>query len=677
MPGGHRYVRPVSTTRGPLRVVVAVPSYVPVPGPPRSRTRRLAGDRVWLAYSRRRGERWSAPELADAVPVGEVWDWIDAHTHAKAQTWVVSYNCGDFLTAARFWDETERGRYQVWTPGVKGCHPDGSAAPEKRAWVGAHVLSGVPDILTARRGPARLTFVGLRNYASSPLTDLAKWAEIDLPAGEPAPDRSGPGQLGPELTRRICLATFTRLVSEWVAGDMGPWRHTAAQLVLSLWKRRFYSVPVCRHTHAETAALEAQALHGGRASVWWWGDAGTPQLFPTWEAPAPRPSRYGALPGPVDRWDVTSMYPTILRDELFPVRQIRYYPTLSVDRLAALCDHRGVIAEVVARVGCPEYPMKAPHRITYRWEGARGGPARRRVEMAPRVIYPVGPVTLTLAAPELRRLIAEGAVREVRGVAVYDLGRPFRGLMGYLLREREAAKLRGDAFLSTLMKTWANAFGGKFAQQSVKWLPRPEVVPPIRWGQWTDIDGDSGAVSTWRALAGLAHVREVGQHGAKLLAAVYAYLTSYGRCRMRELREALPRGTVLSQDTDGLWTVGAATTVLTKATTQAPPGPGSLRHVGQVESARWFTPKHYWTDGRWTLAGVADGFTVEDRDHVRAVVRTNPIRGVPTGPPSILSELVQTVRLDLIGPSEFIGPDGWTVPPAVVCGRVVTADRVT
>lgn len=674
---GHRYVRPVSTTRGPLRVVVAVPSYLPLPGPTKSSRRDLVGHRCWLAYSRRRGLDWSPPELADAVPVEEVWPWIDRHTHGKARTWVLSWNLGDMLTATGFWDAVEKARYHLWTPSGQECHPDGTKANSRRPWVGVNVMSGVPDMLSARGPVGSLAMVGMRNYVASPLTELAKWAEIDIPAGELGPDRSGPAQLGPELTRRICLETFRRLVSEWIAGDMGPWRWTAAQLVLSLWRRRFYRTKICRHNDADAARIEAGALHGGRASVWWWGDAGTPQWAPTWSAPAPRPSRYGSLPGPVDRWDVTSMYPTILRDELFPVRLIRTYGSMSVDRLAALCEHRGVLAQVHARVTRPEYPIKAPHRVVYRWHGERGERKRAGVSMAPRVLYPLGPLTLTLAGPELLRLAREGAIDHVDAVAIYDLGRPFGDLMKYLLREREAAKLRGDAFVATLCKTWSNAFGGKFAQQSQRWVPRPDVVPPIRWGQWTDVDGDTGHTSVWRAIAGLAHQRELGQHGAQLLAAVYAYLTSYGRCRMRDVRDAVPKGGVLSQDTDGLWTTGDATAALRADTSRVRPGPGSLRHVATVSAARWYTPKHYWTDGTWTLAGIADGFEVEDRDHVRSIVRANPIRGVPTAPPSILTEMIQTVRLDRIGPSEFVGRDGWSVPPAIVCGQVTTSDKLS
>jgi len=670
---GHRYVRAVRTTRGPVRVVVAIPSYLVADAPKGKRTRCLVGHRVWLAYSRRRGSAWSAPELADAVPVERVWDWIDAHSYAKGRTWVVSYNCADFLTAAGFWPLVDAGRYQVWTPGVQECHPDASGAPKVRTWVGAHVFAGVPDILTARRGLVGLTFVGLRNYAASPLPELAKWTGIDIPTDQVAPDRSGPGQLGPELTRRICLETFRQLVSEWIAGDMGPWRHTAAQLVLSLWRRRFYPVRVCRHQDAEAARIEASALHGGRASVWWWGDAGTPPLFPAWDCPAPKPSPFGALPGPVDRWDVSSMYPSILRDELFPVRLLRVYGSLSVERLEGLCHHRGVLATVRAVVTRPEYPLKAPHRVTYKWPGYGPRQKVRRIEMSPRVLYPVGECTLTLAGPELLRLIREGSVREVHAVAVYDLGRPFRELMTYLLREREAAQARGDLFIATLMKTWANSFGGKFAQQAVRWVPKPDVVPPMRWGSWTDHDAVTNTATTWRALAGLAHVRELGQHGEKLLAAVHAYLTSYGRDRMRVLREGLPAAGVLSQDTDGLWTVGTASAALTTATRGQSRAAGVLRHIGQWECARWFTPKHYWVDGQWTLSGIADGWTIEDREHVRATVRANPIRGVPDGPPTVITELVRTVRLSGIGPSEFIGPDGWTVPPRIVSGKVQPA----
>lgn len=667
---GHRYVKPAHRTGGPVQVIVAVPTVTTFAGHKAGRTRMVRGDACHVAYTRRRGPNWSTPELADGLTAPELWDFVDGRLYDRSRLWIVAPSAGDLLTLMGFWDRCEDGRYQV----VQDADARGERTDKRtgklKPWFGRLVLRGRPDIVSARKDRCGLTAVSLSNYTSADLGQLAEW--VGVPTGGPDSYlyRVGLSHFSSIDARNIVLKTFQRLVSEWVVGDCGPWRETVGQLVISLWRKRFYHTKVCRHEDSDAAAIETAGLHGGRASVWYFGDVGRGSSVVRGLNKGDASQWSECRNGRVHHLDVSSMYPALLRDEFYPTRLLSVRTGLSVENLIALCEHRGVIATVKARVRRPEYPYHSPVRVAYRWPDG-GRPIKKRShETTGRVVYPVGDCTLTLAGPELLKLASEDGIVSVGRANVYDVGRPFRELCDYLLGRRADARLMNDRFIEGWCKELNNSFAGKFAQRGVSWNPVDVGGIGPRWGEWKLADLDTGRVRWFRSLAGLTTEREVGQPGAKLLAGVFGYLTAYGRVLMRTIRERMPERSCLSQDTDGLWCTDDGLTSLSAIIGSGQPVPGTLRLVGSYDHVRFWTPKHYVYDGTWVLSGFSDGFKIMEGNIICSTTVTNPIRGVPSLPPSVIAETTSRVSLRSIGPSDFVGPDGWACECKVEGGSV-------
>jgi hypothetical protein len=146
----------------------------------------------------------------------------------------------------------------------------------------------------------------------------------------------------------------------------------------------------------------------------------------------------------------------------------------------------------------------------------------------------------------------------------------------------------------------------------------------------------------------------------------FAYLAAYGRMMMRSIREQLPDRTCVSQDTDGLWVLESGVSALHDLLGGGMGLPGELRRVAICRNARWYTPKHYYTDGEWTLAGFHapvisdDGLTVEDT--LTSSLWSGGLKGSP-------SEIMTHVRRSAMPQDVCDGvaqPDGWVTPRRII-----------
>jgi hypothetical protein len=171
-----------------------------------------------------------------------------------------------------------------------------------------------------------------------------------------------------------------------------------------------------------------------------------------------------------------------------------------------------------------------------------------------------------------------------------------------------------------------------------------------------------GTSENYWTVAGVCYRDVEVASGGKLLAALYCYLTSYGRVQMARYRESLYPELPYAQCTDGIWVGDKALSTLKRQCLSADRTPGTLRMVSSHNFARWFTPNHYYVDGRWVLSGYRQGYIVESAETVLETRDINHIRSCPYKAPS---ELVRrSLRRHMAGLSAGvrIGPDGWLVP---------------
>lgn len=485
--------------------------------------------------------------------------------------------------------------------------------------------------------------VSVSNWADLSITEVARSVQYPLPVtaresdlwesnGWPAYDQA-----------HLIMRYMQRIINWWITNQCGSWKDTPGAAAWSSFLRRGGESGIIRHTDEEVLHLEDRAVFGGRAAVWCFRNVGNTERWSEL-SDAPPPTRVGFdLPGPVHRYDVRAMYPTLLRDCRYPVRLLRREGRTTIGRLRELCRTNCCVAAVRIRSDRRELPRK----------------------VAGESEYPTGQYDTVLTTPELLTAIRLNEVQAVWEIAIYSAGTPFRGWAEWILGLRDRQKIGGNPAGELLVKTLANSFGGRLGRRKVGWTDAPNYIPRAVWGQWSYACGETGQFRMFRSLCN--HVQEMEREDCRpgTLGACFAHLTAYGRNMMAMVRSSLPWRSVLWQDTDGIVITDEARPILEASDYYHPNQWGRLRHERTFHNMRFFTPKHYWADGAWVLAGVRDGFEVKDghlADHMNTL---NPVRQAIDPGEGAIYRIVQRMDISAIDPGCEVGADGWSIAPHV------------
>lgn len=606
-------------------------------------SRWLKGEAVWATISRRRNNEWTKEKEPERWDCLAFWEWIAALSHSRTRVWVIANRADEFLTLSRFWEACENGIVGLMErPDTIRTNPKKQKGKEL-PWVGAFVMGQRVTIVEGVGHAGRFMVCSTANWLMADSLAICEATGVEVPA--PVGFKES-GSRPPVPAKLECIAWhrwMKNTVKSYIHRGLGNWQPTAAAMAVSIWAATDGKGASKRHHNTYARQLEAGALHGGRADVWFYGHVG-PYLPPRDERKAyPDQSPFPSIYGPAEKFDVVAMYPSLLMTKTFPRQLGGFWERPKLNQLAAWCRHECAIASVRLRTSKPEYPRK-------RATGTN---------------FPVGEFTTTLAGPELELAIEEGAVIEVFAGARYIPGEPFEKWGKAVLDWRAEEKANGNISGTWFAKQVGNSFAGKFAQRSKMWIDRRSYAAPFEWGEWQVVNAKTGKIRRFRAVAGRSRELVEMLPGRRLPAAVFAYLTAYGRVQMRKYREACDARRILYQCTDSLLYLRGQEMAQIPPSWNVGTAPGQLRPEGQIESLRLFDPNHWFGDGSWTLAGVPAGWWSDGRSVIRSVHRVNPATcGSATRPESI-GEIVRDAPLCRIPTDVEINPDGWMRTPHV------------
>ena len=594
--------------------------------------------------TRYRRDRWTAPEEAIVSTPDALRGWMRERADAHLTNWVIAESAQDVLTLSEWWSHAEEQGISFAASGERKATARGRGADGAIVRCEQLVCSRSCDIVTYRERGRRWRWVSARNYwpvaglvgrvhneDASP-HESAQAGRSDA-TGVPRPD-------GP----RALLNRFTSLCDWWRRVASAPLGLTAGQCAWGVLRSTIGRGALTTHADGEVHKLERSAAHGGRASLWYSGQVQDRHARGCLQARS-LDGELSVLPcGPLHHLDVSSMYPAILRDERFPVAlsmtRGRVPPALLLD----LCRQFGVIARVRVKSEAAEYPY------------------RREKD----TVYPVGEYTTTLAGPDLIPLLEAGEVARVYQVATYHLGTPFRGAMELLLAERAKCREKGDAQGESMCKLVANSLAGKLAQRKGQWERFSKDDLPGAWGEYHRINHPTGKVERYRYLCGAAWRHVEDETGAGPHTAAFAYLTAYGRQRMRAVRSLCPARSIVSQYTDGIWTLPAGLSALTSAGMLAREGTGALRVVGSARTGTFYGPAHYETDGNWTLSGYHCPVVDTERRTVAHSLVTPLFESRAREAPRAVMIRYLTSAMPSVAEHGRVQPDGWILPHRII-----------
>ncbi len=580
------------------------------------RHRLRLGHARFVRFERGQATRCQEVTFSHAV---DWWQWLYERLSPHRPVWVWAHNAAFDLTILDYWTEVASGRMPIKFG----------------------VLADSPFFARCTPEAGRCVFVDSLNWWRCSLAELGDSVGVPkLP--RPAP-RCPLAELEAYCRRDVSiLATAVGRLVGWLREhDLGVLRTTAAGQALQSYRHLGGDELPVIHANDRASKLERLAYHGHENRAYFVGTVGG-------TAPAQkrgkRQVQYGDrphLPGPVHRLDANSLYGWCMRQEQYPWRLCDYAESCSLEGLKAVLGSHCVIATVLVDARRREYPV-----------GTKTG-----------LVCPRGRYWATLATPELQSALEYGDLVEVGAMALYERRPLFKQWVERLWAIRDTHKREGNDTWADLAKLLVNALPGKFGQRAHKWESKPSHPAEQDWGQWPEVDAESGELTYYRAIAG--HVQEQGAPGEGLdsFPAISAHVTAYGRERMRHLRALAGPRTVLYQYADTLIVTSAALDSLTKLGLVKDGIPGKLRLQATTDAAEIHgTGVYRWGD-QWSVIGLPRERR-EEGDGRFLVTEFERIDGIIAREGAPFVQVKEVVReIPLPGRSQPAGCDGWQEPP--------------
>lgn len=540
----------------------------------------------------------------------------------------------DALTLCGFWTAIESGSLSIVKP-----RPRVDKGQPDRFY--PLVMNGSPDIIGWRCGLQSYRAISIDNHTQIGLRAAAYSVGLGLrvPIGDP-----GSLELPlwkPELISETCLKWYQYICDWWTKNNCGQWGDSCGAAAWNTFRAKGVPSILKNHTNEAFVELESKSCHGGRIGAWFAGPIGRVEQWGECAEPPQYPIEIPAITEPLQRFDVKSMYPSILKDELFPTKLIYSSNRTNVSSLESIVQGGLCIAAVRIHSLRGELPRKYQHTVQ----------------------YPVGTFDTVLSTPELRIALQLGEVKKVYFVLQYAPGNPFQSWAKWILDCRAVMKSSNNLAGESLCKSLANTLSGRLGAGLKSWKLTDKVRAPFPWGPFTRIVVGDDTVHKFRALGNQVQEWIDKDQKTGLLAACYSHLTSYGRIKMAATRQLIGRGGTVWQDTDGIM-VRQSYSDRMALTGQLDSGvPGTFRTEDRIDCALIYGAKAYWVDGEWTIAGLRDSYRILDDGTAEQQFVKNPVRSACSPGKGQLLAVKLPIDLQKLKRLQRYNSSGWLLSP--------------
>jgi len=286
------------------------------------------------------------------------------------------------------------------------------------------VLDNPPVFARLKRGRMSIVMVDTFNYWQFSVERMG--ADLGMPKLEmPSPDDDMEAWI--TYCKRDVdvlseyLLSFMRFLYK---NDLAGLGLTLASQSFRSYRHRFMRPVIELHNNKIATELERRGYAGGRVECF---RIGSCQLQP-----------YYYL-------DVNSMYPYVMRDNLYPVKLAGMTDDLPVGKLSKLLTEYYLIADCHVEVDQPIYALKNQHKL----------------------IFPVGSFETTLHSPEIEWGLREGYIERINRIACYEQEQIFTEFVNFFYCMKLGAEKSGNRVLRQQAKLIMNSLYGKFGQLNV------------------------------------------------------------------------------------------------------------------------------------------------------------------------------------------------------------------
>lgn len=455
------------------------------------------------------------------------WKLLEKNRDRDKCTWVFGHNIGYDLTLLGFWDWLSEGRCSL----VSCC------------------LDDPPTIITLRWARRLVRFVDVMNYWRLSISDLATacCSRAAQALAEKGRQSFEPGNCQHDV--EVIESCMLRLISHLSETRCCSLRATAASLSWATYRKSFQPMNLLVSLGQRERSLARQAYFGGRVTAF----------------------VSGSVTEIVHGLDCNSMYPSVMKDNLYPCRLLSHPCGMRpADLRAALKDY-DCVADVDLYSGSYPYPVRHGGCIDY-------------VRCCRRAV---------LAGAELRVACANADVRNVRDCYIYERADLFSSFVRHYYANKCAASASGNKADTMIYKMLLNCLHGKFAQRGHKWQPAPDTIARGYYGYWWHKRSGGSVFVRHRSIAGVVEAQEEAEQPKHCFPAISACITSNARVLLEtDISTAGPHN-VLYCDTDSLHVVDSGLERLTRVGRVHASMLGHYRVLVSGQSAHYYGRQHY------------------------------------------------------------------------------------
>lgn len=374
----------------------------------------------------------------------QFWDWLDEIATPNETCWIFAHRLAFDATLLGLWPQIAKKRVTFDKPRAPR-KVEGTALGHEYSFAGLLVLADPPTLIGLRNlQGARLVLVDTLNYWRDSLEELGH--SIGL-TKLPFPSFCASDATWRVYCRRdveIIERAVTQLMTWWYENDYGQFAYTAPSLADHCYRHRFAQYPVDFHDFPEVRAIERASYFAGRLEAHYLGH---------WPARA-------------HYVDANSLYPAMMRDNVFPVRLLRWGVPKTMSTTQPPITPQYAIAEVEIETDRPEYPLRT----------------------GVGTIFPIGRFITVLAGPELIHAYRAGRILSWGAWASYLCKPIFTEYVNHFWEKKLAAELAGDRVQRSFVKLLLNSLAGKFGQRSTRWRINSDRTPLWDFGTFIEHD---------------------------------------------------------------------------------------------------------------------------------------------------------------------------------------------
>lgn len=440
----------------------------------------------WLCYySRAYDKHKEKQEWFYIDTIDSFWSFIFAHCQPKCRLWIIARNVVFDFTILRGWENLRKEGYKL-----KFFHNN-----------------GVSVIVTVRKGNKSIVFLDSMNWFPE---SLAKTGDrLGIPKMKIDFDTCTKQELIDYCRNDVLIdfENFRQFIRFLVGNTISRLCYTRASTAMAAYLLRHYHTTIYIHNNAEAIKLERDSYKGGRCECFYIGE--------------PNHDSYYIL-------DVNSLYPFVMRNNLYPVKYAKIISKTTIQRLASYIRDKAVIAKVLIETNEPVYAVKRE-----------------------RTLFPIGVFETVLTTPELKYALEHKHIKQVYNCVIYEQANIFKSYVDTIYTLRQDFKSAGVDIYQNLCKYLLNSLYGKWGQKAENWVKIGDCPnEPDR--EELLFTNNSNKVMRLRYLLGEVFELKSYSEAYNSFPAISSHVTAYGRMYLWSLMQLAGHGNYFYGDTDSL-----------------------------------------------------------------------------------------------------------------------------